>query len=126
MAKKSRRGSNVGQGAQYWFRRVLADVRRSHELVGSARTLAPVSSFSSLISLLKQSPNIRRVVFNPEYPKQYSQLQVTRPLQFVDLHREFRWAGAYLGYHADKLARFVEFSTKFERALLRRLTVMPV
>jgi hypothetical protein len=118
MAKKNRRGNNIGQGSQFWFRRILADVRRSHELVGSARTLAPVSSFSSLISLLKQSPNIRRVVFNPEYPKQYTQLQVTRPLQVVDLHRELRWAGAYLGHHAPKLARFVEYSTKFERALL--------
>lgn len=80
MAKKSKRGGQGGQSAQQLFRRILADTKHAHELVGAARTQVPVSSFSSMISLLKQSPNTRRVAFNPEYPKEYKLIKNTEVL----------------------------------------------
>jgi hypothetical protein len=118
MAKKNKRSGQVGQGAQYWFRRILADAKNAHELVSIARVQSQVSSYSSLISLVKQSPYASRDIFNPEYPKRYDRLRVTRPLAPIDLDREFRWAGAYLSRHVAKLAKFIEVSNRFERALL--------
>jgi len=118
MAKKNRRDGHAGQGAQYWFRRILANAKSAHELVGSARAQASVTSFRSLISLVKQSPHTRRVAFNPEYPKQYGLIKVTTAMTPIDVHREFRWAGAYLTSHAGRLSRFIEYASQFERALL--------
>lgn len=76
------------------------------------------AGLSALAQWLSANAARARAVFHPPYPVALKQLKRHQVLGAIPLEGEFRWVAGTLLPHAERIARFVELSRAFERALL--------
>jgi hypothetical protein len=118
MPKKSKGKARAQKGAQLSFRNLIASKNTPALAISITRNSSAVGTYAELIRLIKTHPTLRRGAFNPEYPESPQQLETVPVLVRTSTEREFRWAGAYLAPHLEKLAIFAGLSTEFQQALL--------
>lgn len=118
MAKSSKRRSNKKSQALLQIKNKLRGTDAPLRTLSEIRENASVHSYSDIAEWIRSHPYFRDVWIRSEFPKSVAQLEPGPLLMPLDAAREFRWAGARLIPHANKLNQFVSLTKAFDRYFL--------